>query len=123
LGYVHRTTSNFVYKLIFLRPGVYLQLASADLVVPKQEAWRLMWDFNTLRQIIDNLPGNNALQNKAIVVANEIMDVFKYDDPSTVSKARKIAEKVLGKDWDKKGEKVYDEGTRGVRVWGIGHCE
>jgi alpha-mannosidase len=82
-----------------------------------------MWDFNTLRQIIDNLPGNNSLQNKAIVVANEIMDVFKHDDPGTVSKARKVAEKVLGKDWDTKGEKVYDEGTRGVRLRGIGHCE
>lgn len=82
-----------------------------------------MWDFNILRQIIDNLPGNSALQNKAIVVANEMMDVFKYDDLSTVSKARNVAEKVFGKGWDTKGEKIYNESTRGVRVWGIGHCE
>jgi alpha-mannosidase len=26
----------------------YFQLASADLVVPNQEAWALLWDFQTL---------------------------------------------------------------------------
>lgn len=81
-----------------------------------------MWDFNTVRQIVDNLPGNSALQNKALVVANEVMDVFRYDDLSTIPKARKIVEKVFGKNWEAKGEKVYEEGARGVRVWGIGHC-
>lgn len=83
-----------------------------------------MWDFNTLRQIIDNLPGNSTLQNKALVVANEIIDVFKYDDPeASIKKARKVAEKIFGEGWDAKAEGVYEEGKRGVRVWGIGHCE
>lgn len=36
----------------------YFTLASADLVVPNQEAWRLLWDFQTLRELIDTLPGN-----------------------------------------------------------------
>ncbi|KAF8309652.1 glycoside hydrolase family 38 protein [Clavulina sp. PMI_390] len=100
----------------------YFGLASADLVVPNQEAWRLMWDWNIIRAVIDHLPGNNALQNKAIIVANEIMDVFKHNDPSTVSKARKVAEKILGEGWDAKAEGVYNEGPREKRVWGIGHC-
>lgn len=38
----------------------YFSLASADLVVPNQEAWRLLWDFETLKQIIDNVPGNTV---------------------------------------------------------------
>ena len=38
----------------------YFKLASADLVVPNQEAWRLLWDFEVLKQIIDELPGNTV---------------------------------------------------------------
>ena len=36
----------------------YFSLASADLVVPNMEAWGLLWDFQTLREIVDTLPGN-----------------------------------------------------------------
>lgn len=36
----------------------YFSLASADLVVPKMEAWALLWDFQTLRELVDTLPGN-----------------------------------------------------------------
>ena len=36
----------------------YFSLASADLVVPNMEAWRLLWDFQTLRELVDTLPGN-----------------------------------------------------------------
>jgi len=40
-------------------PNRYFQLASADLVVPNQEAWRLMWDFSTIRQLIGELEGKS----------------------------------------------------------------
>jgi hypothetical protein len=36
----------------------YFSLASADLVVPNQEAWRLLWDFQTLKELVGTLPGN-----------------------------------------------------------------
>jgi len=36
----------------------YFSLASADLVVPNMEAWGLLWDFQTLRELVDTLPGN-----------------------------------------------------------------
>jgi alpha-mannosidase len=36
----------------------YFSLASAELVVPNMEAWGLLWDFQTLREIVDTLPGN-----------------------------------------------------------------
>jgi hypothetical protein len=36
----------------------YFSLASADLVVPNVEGWGLLWDFQTLREIVDTLPGN-----------------------------------------------------------------
>lgn len=90
--------------------------------MPNQEAWGLLWDFTTLRELVDTLPGNTPLQNKALSVANEIMNVFDNNDPTTISKARKLAEQVFGEDWAKKGAGVYDEGHNGVRIWGIGHC-
>jgi hypothetical protein len=36
----------------------FFSLASADLVVPNMEAWGLLWDFQTLRELVDSLPGN-----------------------------------------------------------------
>lgn len=38
----------------------YFSLDSADLVVPNVEAWGLLWDFKTLKEIADVLPGNTT---------------------------------------------------------------
>ncbi|OJT14565.1 Alpha-mannosidase [Trametes pubescens] len=100
----------------------FFQLASADLVVPNMEAWNLMWDFQTLRELTDSLPGNTSLQNKALTTANAIMNAFEKGDPSTITEARKLAEEVFGEGWAKKGAKIYDEGPEKARIWGIGHC-
>lgn len=100
----------------------FFSLASADIVVPHQEAWRLLWDFTTLREIADTLPGNTSLQNKAIVVANEIMNVFDRNDLASVGQARKRAEEIFGEAWEEKGEKIYEEGAKKAQVWGIGYC-
>ncbi|KAK7679936.1 hypothetical protein QCA50_016882 [Cerrena zonata] len=100
----------------------YFSLGSADIVVPNQEAWGLLADFTTLREIADTLPGNTALQNKALTVANEIMNVFNNRDLSSIKDARKLAEEVFGEGWEKKGEKIYDEGAKKAQVWGIGYC-
>jgi alpha-mannosidase len=100
----------------------YFQLKSADLVVPNQDAWNLMLDFETLKQIIDTLPGNTALQNKALVIANEIMNVFNNNDLSSIPKARKLAEEVFGEAWEAKGADIYKEGPKDASIWGIGYC-
>lgn len=100
----------------------YFTLDSADLVVPNQDAWGLLWDFQTLRELIDTLPGNTPLQNKALKVANEIMNVFDKGDPTSVREARKLAEEVFGEGWEAKGAEIYNEGPKKSNVWGIGHC-
>ena len=100
----------------------YFGLASADLVVPNMEAWGLLADFSTLKEISETLPGNTGLQNKALVAANEIMNIFDNNDLASVKKARKRAEEVFGEGWEKKGEKIYDEGTERAQLWGIGYC-
>ncbi|KAF9529896.1 glycoside hydrolase family 38 protein [Crepidotus variabilis] len=100
----------------------YFTLDSADLVVPNQEAWGLLWDFQTLRELVDTLPGNTSLQNKAMTVANQIMNVFDKNDPSSIGRCRKLAEEVFGKDWEEKGADIYEEGSSKTNVWGVGHC-
>ena len=119
----------------------YFSLASAELVVPNLEAWGLLWDFQTLQEIVDTL-GNTPcvylncflilqdrsnkwgystrLQNKALTVANNIMNIFNKNDPSTIGKARKLAEEVFGEGWEAKGASIFDEGPKKVNVWGIG---
>ncbi|KAJ4488346.1 glycosyl hydrolases family 38 N-terminal domain-containing protein [Lentinula aciculospora] len=99
----------------------YFALASADLVVPNQDAWHLLWDFSTLREIVDSLPGNTSLQNKALVVANEIMNSFKSGDASDIRRCRKIAEEVFGENWQDEDENIYRDNKQ-AQIWGIGHC-
>ncbi|KAF8656490.1 hypothetical protein AX16_002509 [Volvariella volvacea WC 439] len=103
----------------------YFRLASADLVVPNQEAWRLLWDFHTLKQIADSVPGNTPLQNKALVVSNQIMNIFNRGDPAAIKEARKLVEEVFGEGWEDKQEEIYnDEHAISGKplVWGIGDC-
>ena len=100
----------------------YFGLASADLVVPNQEAWDLMLDFTTLREIADTIPGNTSLQNKALVTANEIMNVFNKNDVGSIARCRKLAEEVFGEGWAAQKEKIYDAGENKPQIWGIGYC-
>ncbi|OCH89390.1 glycoside hydrolase family 38 protein [Obba rivulosa] len=100
----------------------FFQLASADLVVPRADAWALLWDFQTLRELVDTLPGNTALQNRALSVANEIMNVFDNTDLASIPRARKLAETVFGEAWESKGEGIYKDGAERPQIWGIGHC-
>ena len=97
-------------------------LDSADIVVPNQEAWALLADFTTLKEIADTLQGNTSLQNKALSVANEIMNVFDNNDLSSIPRARKLAEEVFGQGWEKRGEHIYLHGPEKAKIWGIGYC-
>ena len=63
---------------------------------------------------------HSRLRNKALSVANQIMNVFDRNDPSAIGKARKLAEEVFGKGWEAKGASIYDEGPKKLNVWGIG---
>lgn len=96
-------------------------LWTADIVVPNMEAWRLMLDYNTLRQLSDNLPGNSPTQNHALVLQNKIMNTFRNDDPSTIAQCRKIAEEILGEGWESKGADIYDKNVDAL-IYGIGYC-
>jgi len=81
-----------------------------------------MWDFVTLREIVDSVPVNTALQNKALFTANKIMNAFKSGDPDNVNRMRGIAEDVFGKGWQAKGDKIYNEGPKKAQIVGISYC-
>jgi alpha-mannosidase len=85
-------------------------------------AWGLLWDFTTLHELIDTLPGNSALQNKALTVANAIMNTFRKNDPDSLKAARNLADEVFGEKWEESGEAIYEQGPKDAQVWGIGHC-
>ncbi|CAD6893767.1 unnamed protein product [Tilletia laevis] len=90
-------------------PDRFFTLASADLVVKDPVAWGLMWDFETLKQIVEQMPKDSIVGNKALWAANEIQDIWRKNDRKTWDKARKIAEEVLGAGWAEQGAKVWDD--------------
>lgn len=85
------------------------------------EAWHLLWDFRILQDLARNLPAESRLGNKAIYVANEMLNIFRYDDLSTIAKARKAAEEVLGKGWQERGADVFEK-TRDETVFAMSNC-
>ncbi|KDN44275.1 glycoside hydrolase family 38 protein [Tilletiaria anomala UBC 951] len=104
-------------------PNRYFQLASADVVVKRPGAWKLMWDFNTLRGCVDEMPRDGILQNKALWVANEIQNTFRKADLSSIDRCRKIAEEVLGQHWERSGHQIFKkENAAEPTVIAIGHC-
>lgn len=48
------------------------------------------------------------------------MNVLGKGDPTSVRKARKVAEAIFGEGWDDKAEGVYSEGPKESKIWGIG---
>lgn len=62
----------------------YFSLASADLVVPNMDAWGLLWDFQTLRELVDTLPGNTPF----VVYADPLSQVLTIPQTSKQSSNR-----------------------------------
>ncbi|PWN42751.1 putative AMS1-alpha-mannosidase [Ceraceosorus guamensis] len=106
-------------------PNRTFSFDSCAIVVKRPQAWKLLWDFEMLEGCVKNMPRDGPLQNKALWAANKIQDTFRRDDLSTIDACRKIAQEVLGKDWEDLEEGLYDVGNRkdreDVALWAIGH--
>lgn len=85
------------------------------------EAWHLLWDFRTLKGLARQLPAESRLANKAMYTANEMLNVFRSEDLSTINKARKVAERVMGEGWQELGADVYED-TEDVPIWAMSNC-
>ncbi|GAA6052494.1 hypothetical protein JCM3770_003794 [Rhodotorula araucariae] len=103
----------------------YFRLNSADLVVPRMDAWRLLWDFRVIKDLARELPERSPLGNKCLEVGNAIMNTFRASDLSTIPECRKLASALFGgPEWEKEGARVYgkDPVKDGVSSWAIGNC-
>lgn len=106
-----------------MQPNKYYKLESCDLVVPNMESWRLMWDFYAIQQIYHHFPWDSTMRNRAKYIANEIMNVFREGDLSSVPEARKTAEQILGEHWEKVcEEESKNAGKQKGTLWAVGHC-
>ena len=56
-----------------------------------------LWDFTTLQQIVDAIPSNTALQNRTLVVANRITDMFHTGDPTDIRIHGNFLSRCLGR--------------------------
>lgn len=105
-------------------PNRFFVLASADIVVKRPQAWKLMWDWEILRGCVNEMPKDGVLQNKALWICNEIMSTFRKGDLSSIERCRKIAEEILGAKWEEEGASIYEdsEGDRAApQLWSLGH--
>lgn len=109
-------------------PNRYFTLASADIVVKRPQAWKLLWDWTVLRSCVNEMPKDGVLQNKALWVCNQIMSTFRKSDLSSIDRCRKIAEQVFGENWEDQGAKLYDEDdsdakapSKSALLWSLGH--
>ncbi|GAA6045569.1 hypothetical protein NBRC10513_004988 [Rhodotorula toruloides] len=103
----------------------YYRLNSADLVVPRMEAWRLLWDFRVIKDLARSLPDRSPLGAKCLEVGNAIMNTFNPSDLSTLSTCRALAAPLFGgEEWTREGgeAKVYEKGRESVTSWAIGNC-
>lgn len=104
-------------------PNRYFPLNKAYLVLPNMEARRLFWDFWILSDGAREFPGGSWQKYQALHVCNEIMNQFDPQDPTTIGKCRKLAQKLLG---DKiNSEDVFNDFSspnKRIDVYGIGNC-
>lgn len=106
-------------------PNRYFELQSCDIVVKRAEAWKLLWDFDLLKGCVKNLSKDTELQNRALWVANQIQNTFRKADLDSILRCRKLAQEILGQDWEDHVDSIYDQdvvkGREDVRIWSLGH--
>ena len=98
------------------KPNRYFRLNKAALVAPNVPAHALLQSFTILKQIAENATGS-PLGQRAMFVANEIINVFvPNDDGSSIRRGLELAKEVLG-DWEAKAEPKAEAG-----IFALGHC-
>ncbi|WOO78189.1 Alpha-mannosidase [Vanrija pseudolonga] len=98
------------------------ELITADLVVPNMDAWRLKWDYEFLVQLWQQLPDESSLSQVARYTANEMINHFRRGDLASCAASRKVAEKVLGDNWERDVDAECQQTVTDGTLWAIGHC-
>ena len=72
-----------------------LQRAELCLADPRAEA--VYWDFVTVAEVAAKLAPESAAAAAALFIANEMINVFRVDEPETWAAARALAAGIIGK--------------------------
>jgi alpha-mannosidase len=100
-------------------PDRYFKLESADLVWPNADARGLKWDFIMIRDAAQKFPEDSWQRNRALAVANAIMDAFDESDVNSIKKCREIASEFIGKNVD--SDAVFQSQEKSI-ITAVGHC-
>jgi alpha-mannosidase len=95
-------------------PNRQFLLETAELVEVNTIAWDLYWDFVVISDFARTFPMDSWEAQKCLGVANNIVNAFRRNDPSTLSTCRSLAKTVLGE--------VKIENKQEIVVRAIGHC-
>jgi alpha-mannosidase len=95
-------------------PDRQFLLETAELVAPNPVAWDLYWDFVVISDVARTYGTNTCEAQRCLAVANDIVNAFRRNDPSTFLKCRALAKQVLGE--------IQPERTHAPAVSAIGHC-
>ncbi|WWD21813.1 hypothetical protein CI109_106301 [Kwoniella shandongensis] len=100
----------------------YYRLNCADLVAVDMVAQKLYWDVIALQQLSTSLPPGSAFGSRAQWTVNKIINAFQPEDEDSFKVCRRLAENLLGKDWEAKVDKDSLRPREEGQVWAIGHC-
>lgn len=93
-------------------PNLTFTLDEAQIGVFNREKWLLYWDFTVIYDCARFLPENSPRGNQALYVANQIVNTYRFEDPSTIQASRQIAANFLAQ---KNGDSQF-------QLFAIGHC-
>ncbi|BGP14223.1 hypothetical protein JCM10213_005885 [Rhodosporidiobolus nylandii] len=101
----------------------YFRLNSCDLVVPRMEAWRLLWDFRVVRDLARELGERSVLGSRCLEVGNEVMNLFRPSSLPSISACRQLIARKIWADADL-SEKLYagKPEDKGVMAWAAPNC-
>lgn len=85
------------------------------------DAWRLKWDYEFLVQLWQQLPDDSSLSQVARHTANEMINHFRRGDLASCAASRKVAEKVLGENWERGVDAECQQTVTDGTLWAIGH--
>ncbi|ORX38066.1 glycosyl hydrolases family 38 N-terminal domain-domain-containing protein [Kockovaella imperatae] len=91
-------------------------LRVADLVAPNMEAWRLKWDFETLKEIYEYCP-DTVLGQRCLTIASRAMKAFKRGRPEQIAAARTAIS-----DWIMQPGRHRSKSSEHSSTWALGHC-
>ncbi|PQE27187.1 putative alpha-mannosidase protein [Rutstroemia sp. NJR-2017a WRK4] len=100
-------------------PNKYFQLSRAEIVAVNVQARHLWIDIWIIGDAAREFPTDSWEQQKALRVANRIIDAFELGNQDSILKGRKIAQEYIGEHVS--SSKVYDSSATPL-VYGIGHC-